>query len=141
MNAPLNIDWFASFSSYKSLIGLFEFKVSEYPFKQNKNMLKNMTMLLYTNFYNISLNVLRPTIFDIYNLPFLRSPNIVKIRVKVGPKTDYFSYILSPCTNRIAVFNNFFSLISSQLRDKQSPARDFLLSKYFLNNLPLAVFM
>ena len=40
MNAPLNIDWFASFSSYKSLIGLFEFKVSECPFKQNKNMLK-----------------------------------------------------------------------------------------------------
>ena len=107
MNAPLNIDWFASFSSYKSLIGLFEFKVSECPFKQNKNMLKNMTMLLYTNFYNISLNVLRPTIFDIYKLPFLRSPNIVKIRVKVGPKTGYFSYILSPCTNRIAVVNIF----------------------------------
>ena len=33
------------------------FKVSEYPFKQNKNMLQNMTILLYANFYNISLNV------------------------------------------------------------------------------------
>ena len=117
------------------------FKVSEYPFKQNKNMLKNMTMLLYTNFYNISLNVLRPTIFDIYNLPFLRSPNIVKIRVKVGPKTDYFSYILSPCTNRIAVLNIFFALIYSQPRDKQNRGRVFLLSKYFLNNLLLTVFM
>ena len=117
------------------------FKVLEYPFKQNKNMLKNMTVLLYTNFYKISLNALRPTFSNIYNLPFLRSPNIGKIRVKVGPKTDYFSYILSSCTNRIAVFNNFFSLICSQPRDKQNRARDFLLSKYFLNNLLLTVFM
>ena len=53
-------------------------------------------------------NVLTPTFFNIYNLPFLRSPNIEKIRVKAGPKTDYFSYILSSCTNRIAVFNVFF---------------------------------
>ena len=91
-------------------------------------MLKNVTVLLYTNFYNISLNVLRPTFFNIYNLPFLRSPNIGKIRVKVGPKTNYFSYILSSGTNRIAVFNNFFSLICSQRRDKQNRARDFLLA-------------
>ena len=58
--------------------------------------------------FYVSLNVLRPTFFSIYNLPFLLSPNIRKIRVKVGPKTNYFSYILSSCTNRIAVFNNFF---------------------------------
>ena len=51
-------------------------------------MLKNMTVLLETYFYNISLNVLRPTFFNIYNLPFLRSPNIGKIRVKVGLKTN-----------------------------------------------------
>ena len=54
---------------------------------QTKNMLKNM--LLYANFYNISLNVLRPAFFDIYNLPLLGSPNVGKIRVKVGLKTDY----------------------------------------------------
>ena len=116
------------------------FKVSEYPFKQNKNMLKNMTVLLYTYFHNISLNVLRPTFFNIYGLSFLRSLNIGKIKVKVGPKTNYFFYILSSCTNRIAVFNNFFSLICSQPRDKQNCARDFLLSKYFLNNVLLTVF-
>ena len=104
-------------------------------------MLKTMTLLLYANFYNISLNVLRPTFFYIFNLPFLRSPSIVKIRVKVGPKTDYSSYILSSCTSRIAVFNNFFLVICSQPRDKENLADDFLLSKYFLNNLPLAVFM
>ena len=86
----------------------FLLKVSAYPFKQNKNMLKNMPMLLHTYFYNISLNALRPTFFNIYNLPFSHSPNIGKIRVKVGPKTNHFSYILSSCTNRIAVFNNFF---------------------------------
>ena len=81
-------------------------------------------MQLYTNFYNISLSVLRPTFFNIYNLPFLLSPNIVKIMVKVRPKTDYFSYILSSCTNRITVFNNFFALIYSQPRDKHNRARD-----------------
>ena len=117
------------------------FKVSEYPFKQNKNVLKNKAVLLYTYFYNISLNVLRPTFFNIYNIPYLLSPNIGKIRVKVGPKTNYFSYFMSSCTDRIVVFNNFFSLIFSQPRDKQNRARDFLLFKYFLNNLLLTVFM
>ena len=77
----------------------------------------------------------------VYNLPFLRSPNISKGRVRVGPKTNYFSSILSSCTNRIVVFNNFFSLICSQPRDKQNPASDFLLFKYFLNNLLSTVFM
>ena len=115
-------------------------KVSECPLKQNKNMLKNMTVLLNTYFYNISLNVLRPTFFNIYNLPFLRSPNTGKIRVKVGPKTNYVSYILSSCTNRITAFSYFFSLICREPRDKQNRARDCLLSKYFLNNLFLTSF-
>ena len=104
-------------------------------------MIKNLTVLSYIYFYNISLNVLRPTFFDIYNLPFLLSPNIGKIRVKVGPKTNYFSYFMSSCTNRIEVFNNFFSLICSQPRDKQNRAHDFLLSKYFLNSLLLLIVM
>ena len=104
-------------------------------------MLKNKTVLIYTYFYNISLIVLRPTFINIYNLPFLSSPNIGKFGVKVGPKTSYFSSFMSSCTNRIAVFNNFFSLICSQPRDKQNHARDFLLSKYFLKNLLLTVFM
>ena len=116
-------------------------KVSEYLFKQNKNMLKNTIMLSYSYFYNISLNVLIPTFFNIYNLPFLRSPNIGTIRDKVGSKTTYFFYFPSSCTNRIVVFNNFFSLICSQPRDKQYPARVFLLFKYFLNNPLLTVFM
>ena len=83
-------------------------KLLQYPFKQYKNMLKNMTVSLYTYFYNISLNVLRPTFFNIYILPFLCSPNIGKISAKVGPKNNYFSYILSSCNNRIIVFNIFF---------------------------------
>ena len=48
---------------------------------------------------------------------------------------------MSSCTNRIAVLNNFFSLICSQPRDKQNRGRDFLLFKYFLNNLVLTVFI
>ena len=118
----------------------FWFTVSEYPFDQNKNMLKNLAVLLYTYFY-ISLNVLKPTFFNICNLPFLLSPNIGKIRVKVGPKTNYFSYFMSSCTNWIAVFNIFFSLIWTQPREKENRARDFLLSKYFLNNLLFIVFL
>ena len=111
-------------------------KVSEYPFKQNKNTLKNLKVPLYTHFCNIFLNVLRPTFFNICNLPVSQfPPNIRKIRVKVGPQTNYFSYFMSPCTGRIVVFNNFFSLIFSRPRDKQNRAPDFLFSKYFLNNL------
>ena len=127
----------------KNLIKIADtsFKVSEYPFKQNKNTLKNIKVLLYTHFYNIFLNVLRPTFFNIYNLPFSHFPNIRKIRVKVGPKTNYFSYFMSSCTDRIVEFNNFFSLIFSQPRDQQNCARDFHFFKYFLNNLLFTVFM
>ena len=116
-------------------------KVAEYPFKQNKNTLKNIKVLLYTHFYNTSFNILRPTFFNITNLPFSHFPNIKKIRVKVGPKTNYFSYFMSSCTDRIVVFYSFFSLIFSQPRDKQGRALDFLLFKYFWNNLLLTVFM
>ena len=108
-----------------------------------------MTVLLYTYFVNISLNVLRPNFFNICNLTFLHCPNIGKIRVKVGPKTNYFSYFMSSCTNRIAVFSNFFSLIAnqetysqySQQRDKQNRARDFFPFECFLNNQLLIGFM
>ena len=106
-------------------------KVSEYLFKQNRNMVKNKTVLWYTYFYNIFLNVLRSTFVSICNLPFLRSPDIGKIEVKVGPKTSYFSSCMSSCTNRIAVVNNFVSLICSQPKYKQKGARDFLFSNIF----------
>ena len=39
--------------------------VLEYPLKQNKNMLKKHGSAIYTYFYNISLNVLRITFFNI----------------------------------------------------------------------------
>ena len=116
-------------------------KVSEYPFNENKNTLKNIQVLLYTYFYNISLNVLRPNFLNICNLPISQFPNIRNIRIKVGPKTNYFPYFMSSCTDRIVVFNNFFSLIFGQPRDKQNRARDSLLFKYFMNNLLLTVFM
>ena len=82
---------------------------------------KNMIVLLHTYFYNISINALRPTFFNIYNLPFLiiyLSPNTGKVRVNVRQKTNYFYLIPSSCTNRIVVFNHSFSLIYSQRRGK-----------------------
>ena len=97
-------------------------------------------MLSYTHFY-ISLNVLGSTFLNICNLSFSYFPNIRKIRVNIGPKTNYFSHFMTPCTDRIVLFNNFLSLIFSQPKDKQNRAHDFLLFKYFLNNLLLTVFM
>ena len=139
------IDWYIQTGSLSSktmyLLGtifLKTLKVSEYPFKQNKNTLKNIKVLLYTHFYNIFLNALRPTFFNIFNIPFSHFLNIRKIRVKVGPKTNYFSYFQSSCSGRIVVLNNFFSLIFNQPRDKQNRACNFLLFKY---NLLLTVFM
>ena len=82
-------------------VNLSLFKVLEYPFKQNRSILKRMTMLLYTHFFNISLNVLRSTFFNICKLPFLRSPNMGKIRVNVGPKTNYFSYFRAPAPTEL----------------------------------------
>ena len=104
-------------------------------------MLKTIKVLLYAHFYNNSLNALRPTFFNIYHLPFSHFPNIKEIRVKVGPRTNYFSYFMSSCTDIIVVFNIFFWLIFSQPREKQNRACNFLLFKYFLNNLRLTVFM
>ena len=109
------------------------FKVSEYPFNQNKAMLKNMKVVLYTYFY-------QP--FSIYIIYLSHALlNIGKITVKVGPKTNCFSCFTSSCTNRIAVLKNLLALMCSQPRDKQNRARNFLLYKYFLNNVLLTVFM
>ena len=81
------------------------------------NMLKNMKVLLCTYFHNISLNVVTPNFFNIYNLSFSLFLNIAKIRVKFGPKTNYFSSFMGSCTNRIADFNNLSALIWSQQND------------------------
>ena len=95
-------------------------------------MLKNMTMLLYANFY-ISSNVVRPTFFNLYNLPFLRPADIGKIRVKVGPNNYYFSYILSFCTNRIAVFINIFHwYVANQEANKTMPAIFFFQNIFWI---------
>ena len=74
------------------------------------------------------------------NVQYLKKV-IGKSRVKVGPKTNYFSYFMSSGTNRIAVFNNYLSLICSQPRDKQNCARYFFSFEYFVSNQLLTVFM
>ena len=67
-------------------------------------MLKNLKVLLHICFHYISLNVQRPNFFNMCNLPLSYFPNIKAIRVKFGPNISYFSYFMSSCTNRIAVF-------------------------------------
>ena len=62
-------------------------KVSEDPFKENKNTLKIIQVLLYTHFYNISLNVLRPN-YVIY--PFHTFQISGKLASKLGQKLTTF---------------------------------------------------
>ena len=99
------------------------FKVSEYPFKPNKNVLKNMTVLLYTYFYNISLNVLRPTFFNIYNLTFLRSPNIGKQGSKLGQELLLFPTLWAPAPTELKFSTIFFHwYVANQKANKTVPA-------------------
>ena len=68
---------------WKRRLEISSFKVSEYRFKENKNTLKNIKVLLYTHFYNIFLNVLRPTPFSVYVIyPF----HTFQISEKLGSK-------------------------------------------------------
>ena len=101
-------------------------KVSECPFKQNKNM------------KYISLNVLRPpfSIYMIYLFYFLQI--LVKLGLKLAQKLTTFS-IFWALARTDCSFQSFFTLICSQPRDKQNRACNFLRSKYFLNNLLLTV--
>ena len=52
-----------------------------------------MTVLPYTYFYNILINVQRPTFFNIYNLHFLRSQISVKLGSKLGQKLTAFPIV------------------------------------------------
>ena len=74
-------------------------------FKQRKNMLKN----IYTYFYNIYSNVLRPTFFNTYNLPFSRT------RVKVFYKLEIGTLKLSPAFQKTeAAFERYFAKVQKQ---------------------------
>ena len=110
---------------------ILSLKVSEYPFQQNKHMLKNKTVLLYTYFYNISLNVLRPTFVNTFNLPFLRSQNIDKIRVKVGPKTSSFPPLWAPAPTQLQFSLTFFHWYVANQRTKKTVPRISFFSNIF----------
>ena len=75
---------------------------------------------------NISSNVLEPSFFNLCNLPFPSFPNIGEIRVNVGPKTNYFSYFMNTCANRIAIsYICFHWYVSNQEINKIAPAISF----------------
>ena len=102
-----------------------------------KICLKNMAVLLYTYFYNISLNVLRLTFFNIYNLPFYALQISVKLGSKLGQKLITFPIFWAPAPAEL----QFSIIFCRQPRDRQNRVRDFLCSKYFFNNLRLTVFV
>ena len=84
-----------------------------------------MTVLLCAYFHIISLNVL-------YNLPFLPSPNMGKIGVKVETITNFFFYIMSSCTNIIAFFNNFCFTDIQPTKSQTKPCLRFSSFQIFL---------
>ena len=69
------------------LLDIENIKVSEYPLKKNKNTFKNIQVLLYAHFYNISLNVLRPNFLNICNSPISH----FQISGKLGSKLTTFA--------------------------------------------------
>ena len=93
------------------------------------NPLTSYVYNLYIQLQNISLNVVRTTFFSICDLSHF--PKIMKIRVKVWPKTNHFSNFMTSCTDRIVVYNNFFSLIRTHPRDKQNRTAIFFFSNIF----------
>ena len=86
----------------------FKLKASEYPFKQNKNALKNLTVLLYTSYYNISLNVLRPNFFNRYNLPFYPLIRSIKSQ-KLVQKLTTFGTLGAPTPSELCFSIIFFT--------------------------------
>ena len=107
-----------------------------YPFKQNRSMLKSMTAIIHI-FFIISLNVLRPTFFNICNLPFLRSPNIGKIRVKVGLKT-IFPTLWAPARTELQFSIIIFHLnVANQETNKTVPAIFFFLNIFWIISVSL----
>ena len=98
--SPYFLTWMSNCSSL--------FKVSEYPFKQNKNTLKNIKVLLYTHFYNIYLTVLRPAFFNTCNLPFSHFPNIKKLGSKLGQRLTTFPTLWAPAPTELQCSIIFF---------------------------------
>ena len=98
--SPYFLTWMSNCSSL--------FKVSEYPFKQNKNTLKNIKVLLYTHFYNIYLTVLRPAFFNACNLPFSHFPNIKKLGSKLGQRLTTFPTLWAPAPTELQCSIIFF---------------------------------
>ena len=110
--------------------GIVKHQVSESPFKQNRSMWKNMTVLLYTCFYNMYLNVLKPFSFNKYITYLFYT---LQISVKVGSKPNYFFYFMSTCINRIAVFNNSFSLICINQETNKTVTSIFFISNWIID--------
>ena len=73
-------------------------KVSEGPFKENKNTLKIIQVLLYTHFYNISLNVLRPN-YVIYLFHTFQISG--KLASKLGQKLTTFPTLWAPAPTEL----------------------------------------
>ena len=85
-------------------------KVPEYPFKQNKNMLNNMEVLLCTYFYNASLNVLRPTFFNIYIIYLFHALQISgNLGSTLGQKLTTFLALWAPAPTELQFFIIFYT--------------------------------
>ena len=118
------------------------FKVSEYPFKQNRSMLKIMIVLLYTYFlkyifkifihiFLISLNVLRRTFSNIYNLTFYALQILVKLGLKLGQKLTTFPTLWAPAPTELRFLMFCFHwYVANQETNNTVPTIFFLLNMF-----------
>ena len=115
-------------------------KVSEYSFKQNRSILKNMTVLLYTYFL-ISPQMYQDEPFLIYVICLFYAVQIlVKLGSKLCQKLTTFPtlWALAPTELQFSVIL-FYWYIANQETNKA--AWNFFRLKYFLNNQLLIIFM
>ena len=117
---------------WKRRLEISSFKVSEYRFKENKNTLKNIKVLLYTHFYNIFLNVLRPTPFSVYVIyPFHTFQISEKLGSKLGQRLTTFPTLWAPAPTKLYCSIIFFHWYSANQETNKTVPAIFFFSNIF----------
>ena len=120
---------------------LSNLKVSEYPLKRYRSMLKKTWLCYYIHILSLSLNVLRPT-FLIYVICLFYALQIsAKLGSKLGQKLTTFPTLWAPAPTELHFSIFFFHwYVAYQETNKTVPAI-FFPCEYFLNNHILTVYM
>ena len=104
-------------------------------FKKNESIVMHICLE-----YILILTCTKTNFFNIYNLPFLRSPNKGKIRVKVGPYT-IFANLLAPVPTELHFSIIYLQWYVASQGTNQTVSAIFFFSNILLNNLLLNIFV